>query len=255
MHNLVFSLNNLDCIGKKPVWEIIDTGIKSARENMELDAKFLEELDPNGSPILHFYGWEKQSGTYGYFLNPNQFLDLKMCQSEGIELARRPTGGGIIFHFSDLAFSVLIPASHPEFSSNTLENYNFINNGVKRALQIFFKNANIPFLLPEEPIPFNEKCRHFCMAKPTKYDVMIGGRKIAGAAQRKQKQGYLHQGTIAIGLPKQTFIDSILLPETKVFEAMQQNTFSILGTDWAPSDLTRVRAELRNLLTYSFTGE
>ena len=106
----------------------------------------------------------------------------------------------------------------------------------------------VPSLLPKDPLPLDESSRHFCMAKPTIYDVMIGGRKIAGAAQRKRKQGYLHQGSIAIALPKEIFLQDILLPDTQVLEAMRLNTFSILGSDYTPSDLKDVRQTLRCFL-------
>ena len=40
------------------------------------------------------------------------------------------------------------------------------------------------------------------MAKPTQYDIVYKGKKIAGAAQRKKTQGYLHQGTISLAAPQ-----------------------------------------------------
>ena len=77
---------------------------------------------------------------------------------------------------------------------------------------------------------------------------MLQGKKIAGAAQRRRKQGYLHQGSIAIALPQKSFLQDVLLPGTQVLEAMYQNTFSILGTDYTFSDLQEVRQQLRKLL-------
>lgn len=228
------------------MWKILDTGISSAQKNMEIDRNLLEKMKPGNVPILHFYDWEGDAATYGYFLDPGKFLDLETASKVGLSLARRPTGGGIVFHVSDLAFSVLVPADHPYFSLNTLDNYNFINSAVKRGVKIFLENE--PSLLPEEPIPLDEDCRHFCMAKPTIYDVMLEGRKVAGAAQRRRKQGYLHQGSIAIALPRGDFLNSVLLPNTQVQEAMLSNTFSILGQGWTQNDLTQVRETLKHQL-------
>lgn len=219
---------------------------------MAIDADLLENLSPDGSPILHFYDWEGDSATYGYFLNPASLLDLEEVEQQGLHLARRPTGGGVVFHVCDLAFSALVPAHFSSFSTNTLDNYNFINSAVKKAVKNFLQIPQNPILLPEEPVPLDEDCRHFCMAKPTQYDVMLEGRKIAGAAQRKRKQGYLHQGSIAIALPKEEFLNSILLPGTQVKEAMLQNTFSILGRDWTPADLQEVRHALKHRLQEEF---
>lgn len=235
------------------MWKILDTGIHSAKENMALDTALLENLSPNDDPILHFYGWEGDSATYGHFLKPSTLLNMSAAHSRGIALARRPTGGGMVFHLCDLAFSALVPTNCPYFSFNTLHNYNFINSMVKKAVKNFLQKEGLLSLLPEEPIPLDDNCRHFCMAKPTKYDVMLQGRKIAGAAQRKRKQGYLHQGSIAIALPKEDFLNAILLPNTKVKEAMFQNTYSILGRDWTSSDVEEVREKLKLQLQKEFT--
>lgn len=220
---------------------------------MDLDSKLLEEMQPDDAPTLHLYQWERGSGTYGHFIKPSHYLDLDKAQKRGFDLAKRPTGGGIVFHICDLAFSALVPAGFSKFSLNTLDNYNFINNGVKKAVKNFFKVSKTPSLLPDEKAPLDESSKHFCMAKPTIYDVMIGERKIAGAAQRRRRQGYLHQGSIAIALPEESFLEEILLPGTKVLEAMRQNTFSILGSDYTSSDLQDVRHQLRHHLKICLT--
>lgn len=234
-------------------WKILDTGRARAQENMAIDAKLLEEMKPDDAPILHLYEWEGDAATYGHFLDPKKFLDLDRAKALGLSLARRPTGGGIIFHVSDLAFSVLVPANFPHYSTNTLDNYDFINSAVKRAVNNLFENTGNLSLLPEEPTPLDESSRHFCMAKPTIYDVMLGNRKIAGAAQRRRKQGYLHQGSISIALPKESFLSQVLLTGTQVKEAMEANTFSILGNEWTKEDLEEVRNKLKQQLQKELT--
>jgi len=233
------------------MWKILDTGIAMAKRNMEIDRDLLEKMHPDDPPILHFYDWEGDAATHGHFLDPGKLIDLKAAEKLGLSLARRPTGGGMVFHVSDLAFSVLIPANYPQFSLNTLDNYDFINSAVKSGVNTFFETE--PSLLPSEPAPLDENCRHFCYAKPTVYDVMLDGRKIAGAAQRRRKQGYLHQGSIAIALPKENFLNSILLPGTQVKEAMLATTFSILGEEWTQNDLIEVRELLKRQLQKEFT--
>ncbi|MCP5505298.1 MAG: hypothetical protein H7A38_00245 [Chlamydiales bacterium] len=234
-------------------WKILETGRASAQENMALDAKLLEEMKPDDAPILHLYEWEGDAATYGHFLDPKKFLDLEQAKALGLSLARRPTGGGIIFHVSDLAFSVLVPANFPHYSTNTLDNYDFINSAVKRAVNNLFEKAEDLSLLPQEPTPIDESSRHFCMAKPTIYDVMLGSRKIAGAAQRRRRQGYLHQGSISIALPKESFLSQVLLTGTQVKEAMEANTFSILGEEWTKNDLEEVRQQLKQQLQKELT--
>lgn len=220
-------------------WLVIDSGKKLAYENMAKDANLLLNL---GAPTLHLYDWEKDAATYGHFIDPKKFFKL-----ETIELAKRPTGGGIVFHIADFAFSVLIPASHPAFSINPLENYLFINRQVSSIIETMF-GEKID-LLPEE----DSLREAFCMAKPTKYDLMLHGRKVGGAAQRKTKQGYLHQGSILLGQLKDDFLEKILLDETLI-EKMKDNSLPLLGNDWTKSQLIDARQQLKVLFKKVFAN-
>lgn len=236
------------------MWKIVETEPDLAEKNMELDRNFLKSIEKEGRPILHFYGWSKKSLTYGHFLNPSQFLNLDEVKRRGVSLARRPTGGGIIFHVSDLAFSVLLPASSPDFSKNTLSNYHFVNSAVKEAVSAFLKEeGRFLDLLANEKAPLDLSCSSFCMAKPTKYDVMLGGKKVAGAAQRQTKGGFLHQGSISIALPDTAFLSAVLLKGTKVLKAMDQNTFCLLQSPYSEGELKMVRNALKKQLMIYLT--
>lgn len=228
-------------------WNIIDTGKQSARANMEFDAQLLSTLDQHSLPILHFYQWEGDCATYGHFVNPADFLDLGVAKQKGLQLAKRSTGGGIVFHLWDLAFSILIPKDHPYFCENTLDNYAFVNNAVLAAVSSFLEER--PQLTPCNARALDPSCTRFCMAQPTKYDVVLQGRKIAGAAQRKTSKGFLHQGTIALQMPPEEYLREVLLPNTKVLEAIQAHTFPLLRAD---EDLHEERENLRQLLEKQF---
>src|SRR4029079_7573256 len=174
--------------------------------------------------------WETDSATYGYFTQPSQFLDLERAARKNLCLARRPTGGGMIFHVWDMAFSVVVGAHLSEYSINTLENYAFVNNAVLGAVQEFLQRANVLSLIEEDGEGLDRACQHFCMAKSTKYDVLWEGKKVAGSAQRKTKKGFLHQGSISLLLPPQEYLSDILLPGTAVAAAMQKVTCPLLGS-------------------------
>lgn len=231
-------------------WEILDTGIASAETNMRIDAALLEGLASKPRPVLHFYEWQRKSVTFGYFLKPEEFLCLEEVEKLSLELAKRPTGGGIVFHLWDMAFSVLVPSNAPFFSENTLENYAFVNkvvlSSVKEFLQVNWT------LIPEDSPAFDLSCERFCMARPTKYDLTHEGRKVAGAAQRKRKQGYLHQGTIALTLPDNQILERVLKPGSRVFEAMQAHTFPLLGIDATEQEIKDAKQTLRQLLQKQF---
>src|SRR5581483_3463919 len=226
-------------------WEILDTGKQSAEENMRFDAELLEKAERFTKPVLHLYEWEGDCATYGYFIDPAKLLNLDKAKEKSLSLARRPTGGGIIFHIWDMAFSVMVPAQCPEFSTSTLDNYAFVNNAVLAAIKDFLKDQPPLFLTSIDFSPWDSDCAHFCMAKPTKYDVMWEGKKVAGAAQKKTKKGFLHQGTIALIMPPPDYLSLILRQGTQVGEAMQAHTCPILGQTASFDQVSLAKKNLR----------
>jgi lipoate-protein ligase A len=196
---------------------------------MEWDAKYLEEMDPKAPSCLHFYEWERLSISYGHFLDPKKFLDLQKMEEMGIDLARRPTGGGITFHLWDFAFSLFVGAEDPAFSQEPLENYRRVNRAVLSVAEAFLqKECN---LQQEEKGDSSAIAKNFCMAHFTKYDVVIQGKKVAGAAQRKTKRGFLHQGTIFLTPPDPILLKKILLPESQILSSMTSGMISLFDVE------------------------
>lgn len=230
------------------VWSLIERDAATAASNMEYDAELLRKLDPEGAAILHLYEWARPSLTYGFFARPEQLLNLDAVERHGFDLARRPTGGGVVFHAWDLAFSVLIPAESHLYSQNTLDNYELINRVVFAVVREFIGTGALMHLTPCDGTMKDPQQAFFCMARPTKYDLVVGERKIAGAAQRKMKQGFLHQGTIALQFPDVNLLDD-MLPSKEVRDAMRQTTFPLLSEN---QSLEEGRGHLRELLKNHF---
>lgn len=226
-------------------WQLIDSGKLPAQKIMEKDAELLQSMQAYPRPVLHFYDWLGKSLTYGYFTKPEELLDLQAAEEFELKMARRPTGGGVIFHLTDLAFSILIPASHPHFSLNSLENYAYINSIISKAIERYTLGTISPHLWKKDDKL--DGCAHFCMAKPTQYDLVVDGRKVGGAAQRKTKWGYLHQGSISLALPPWVLLRKVIR-DKDVFEYMQKNTFALLGEQTGIEDLLKAREEIREVM-------
>ncbi|MBN2478823.1 MAG: lipoate--protein ligase family protein [Parachlamydiales bacterium] len=190
---------------------------------MLIDQNLLDNL--SNDPILHFYDWEETSLTYGYFIDIEKFLDLKKAKEKKLSIAKRPTGGGIVFHIWDIAFSFLMPKNNKNFFLDPLKNYQFVNEITLSSIKNFFLNDSE--LLKEEKV--NEDINFFdsfCMAKPTKYDIVYKGKKILGAAQRRKKLGYLHQASICLVEPDITYLEEVLL-EKNIAKAIKNSSFAI----------------------------
>lgn len=225
-------------------WKVLNTGPNTAAQNMALDQQLLNELATEQCGILHFYDWSAPSATFGYFVDPFKFLNKEAVSHLALQLARRPTGGGILFHLWDWAFSMLIPSNYPVFSVNTMDNYRFVNQIISETIREFSGGGLCPELLIDDGIPLDDSCRNFCMAKPTQYDVMIQGRKVGGGAQRRTRHGLLHQGTISLVSPSFEYLEKILLPKTQVIEAMKSNTCVLLQGSHTQQQILESKKEL-----------
>jgi lipoate---protein ligase len=222
-------------------WDIVRTGPAPAEQIMARDAQLLADMELRPRPILHLYEWQGPSATYGHFVQLDQHIDLEAARQERVNFAQRPTGGGIVFHLTDLAFSLLLPSTDPAYSTTPLDNYGFVNAIVAQAVAQFIGGQESLSLLPtlEEP----EGPAGFCMARPTRYDVMWEGKKIGGAAQRRTRHGYLHQGTIAIAPAPQPLLER-LLRSSEVARQMARWSPSLLPEEWGPHQLQQARLEL-----------
>ncbi|WP_213318489.1 lipoyl protein ligase domain-containing protein [Chlamydiifrater volucris] len=229
--------------------KIFDSGSSSSKENMSIDARLLHSLE--GTKILlHLYSWKHLLPvTCGYFVNPEDVFISKAFSL--IDLAKRPTGGGVVFHDADFAFSLLVSASHPLFSENVLDNYRVVNTLVVKSIQRAFGLSGD---LSMQGSGESRKNMNFCMAKISRYDVIFQGQKIGGAAQRTTSRGFLHQGTVFLSGRCREFYQALLKEDVLdfIWGRVQESSFYFLGNDKQGSLLEEARRSLRDAFIYEF---
>ena len=166
-----------------------DTTARSAAANMAIDEALLEAAKV---PSIRFYQWETSALSFGYF---GKFVDVVDYASER-DLVRRWTGGGIVFHGEDLTYSIVVPASDPIFAESSMSLYEKIHRALADALAERGQRATVAAIGDRgagvSDVGYNEHC----FANPVRADVMLNGRKVAGAAQRRTRASLLHQGSI-----------------------------------------------------------
>ena len=150
--------------------------------NMAIDEVLLTKARP---PILRFYRWNAPSLSFGYFV---RFAEAREMAGNR-DVVRRWTGGGIVPHGEDLTYSIMIGAQDGTFALPS----NIIYQRVHSMLGDALRENGIAAVLTETKAP---KISDACFANPVVSDLIEGGRKIAGAAQRKTRRGLLHQGSI-----------------------------------------------------------
>jgi lipoate-protein ligase A len=170
-----------------------DAAPRMAAMNMALDEALLERAT---RASIRFYQWDHLALSFGYF---GKYIDVAEYAVQR-DSVRRWTGGGIVFHGDDLTYSVVIPASAEFFLESATSIYAAIHAALRNVLVASGKRAELAegrdaaLRLPrtaQRAVPTNA-----CFARPVLADVMVNGRKVAGAAQRRTRRGLLQQGSI-----------------------------------------------------------
>ncbi|MHB1676117.1 MAG: lipoate--protein ligase family protein [Sulfuriferula sp.] len=83
--------------GIKPIWRLLDTGERTAAENIALNQALLASRQQDlSSSTLRFLEFEP-SALLGFHQSAAQELNLEYCRDNGIAVQRRITGGGALY--------------------------------------------------------------------------------------------------------------------------------------------------------------
>jgi lipoate-protein ligase A len=166
-------------------WKLLRTGLGEASWNMALDEALLEHCGAIGTPVLRLYGWKEKAATFGY----SQHYREVEGWTELRPLIRRPTGGGLVPHDADWTYSLVFPPNDGWYALRAEESYRRVHDWVTGS----FRRLKVAAELSEccdKPVLGR------CFVGAEKFDVLAGGKKIAGAAQKRNKFGLLVQGSI-----------------------------------------------------------
>lgn len=179
----------------KETWLFWDDIEYPPQKNMDIDAELLQNAsDLGGVPLIRFYGWDRPSVTIGYVQKEEIVPDRKKYT-----VVRRPTGGGVVYHDRDFTYTIVVPAEHWIANLDRVESYRVFHKAVVRAFATF----GLKGLLVDTEQAKADRATMQCFVTPTKYDVLCelpNGKsaKFAGSAQRRTKNGILHQGSIIL---------------------------------------------------------
>src|SRR2546425_306396 len=166
-------------------WHLLNSGPGAADFNMAFDEALLEFAVSFGKPVLRFYGWTERAASFGYFQHYAEAERLTLLRP----LVRRPTGGGLVPHDADWTYSLVCPPAHWWYAFRAKESYRDVHEWIHAA----FAKLNVPTGL--SPC-CRKELRGQCFVGAEQFDVLWQGRKIAGAAQRRNRQGLLIQGSL-----------------------------------------------------------
>jgi len=152
---------------------------------MAMDESLLEAMPRLQKPVLRFYGWTDGAASFGYFQKFSEIERATLLRP----LIRRPTGGGLVPHDADWTYSLAFPTNHEWYATSAIESYRRVHEWIAAAF------AELKIATELAPC-----CRKSapgqCFVGYEKFDVLWQGKKIAGAAQRRNKLGLLIQGSV-----------------------------------------------------------
>ncbi|MCS7063841.1 MAG: hypothetical protein NZM04_07355 [Methylacidiphilales bacterium] len=174
----------------RPLFRLIIEEERPKGWNMAADQALLE-CSPH--PVLRVYSWSPDSQgrrpiSIGY-QDPWQIVPHHRSY------VRRLTGGGLVDHENDFTYSVIIPQRHLEsLQISVAESYRSFHQILSDALAEIkihtILNTSHPTSTSAIPLP--------CFISPVPHDLLHPStrQKIAGAAQRRNRFGLLHQGSV-----------------------------------------------------------
>jgi lipoate-protein ligase A len=216
-------------------WWLLESGNSDCAANMALDEALLEGMPRLQRPVLRFYGWTQAAASFGYFQKYGEVERLTPLRP----LVRRPTGGGIVPHDCDWTYSVVLPATHEWYAISAKESYRRVHEWVRAAFEIIGVRSELaPEARKEQPGQ--------CFAGFEQSDLLRLGRKIAGAAQRRRRDGLLIQGSVQSG---ESSVTRSEWEAAMCQEGERQRGRQFVA--WTPDGPTRTRVEQLAAAKYS----
>jgi lipoyltransferase/lipoate-protein ligase len=182
-------------------WRLLKLKTCNGYENMAIDEAILtariKDLVPN---TLRLYRWKPSAVSIGRFQNIENEVQLGNCRKQGVDVVRRITGGGTVYHDceDEITYSV-IASKHDLGTSDIAATYAILYDGLAEALRTLGVAAD-----------FNEGNAKTCP------NLTVNGQKVSGSAQTHKVGVVLQHGTLLLDID---------------FEKM----FSLLRVPWAKS--------------------
>ena len=117
------------------------------------EAIFITTKEKNLSPTLRFYRWRPSVVSIGYAQNVGEEVNLKECKRLKMDVVRRYTGGGAIFHDDELTYSFISKTDGYQHFDDLLASYKQVCWGIIKGLSelgisVKFREELYPHLNP-----------------------------------------------------------------------------------------------------------
>ncbi len=158
-------------------WRLLPLRIDDAFTSMAIDEALLKLNAEDKSPnTIRFWRWFPSTVSIGCFQSLEREVDLEVAKKYGVDVVRRITGGGAVFHDYDGELTYGVVCKQGDVPDDIIESYRLICGGLVRGLERLGLQAEF---------------------KPVN-DVQVNEKKISGSAQTRRWGSVLQHGTILI---------------------------------------------------------
>jgi lipoate---protein ligase len=125
-------------------WRLLPLETDNAAMNMAIDEAILNaRITGQVSNTLRFYRWQPSAVSIGKNQNPENELYLDSCKRLGVDLVRRISGGGTVYHDFDGEVTYCVIGKSSDFGSGDITGvYVLIYRAVTDALRLLGLTAD-----------------------------------------------------------------------------------------------------------------
>ncbi len=181
-------------------WRLLKLETHNAFMNMAIDETIvrarIENLVPN---TLRFYRWKPSAVSIGKFQKIENEVQIDNCRKRGVDVVRRITGGGTVYHDAENEITYSVVASKEDLAAKDITAvYAKIYAGLAEAVKILGLTVD-----------FNEGNIKSCP------NLTVNGKKISGSAQSHKGEVVLQHGTLLIDVDLEKMFTFLRAPRTK----------------------------------------
>jgi lipoate---protein ligase len=178
-------------------WRLLRLEVNDAFTNMAIDEAIVNARIADSIPnTLRLYRWNPSAVSIGRFQDITIEAHVNNCREKGIDIVRRITGGGTVYHDSQKEITYSVVARERDFGTiDVIQAYNKICSGIIEGAKILGVNASFS---PGDP----RNC-------PT---VSINEKKISGSAQYHKSGVLLQHGTFLLDVDLESMFTLLRVP-------------------------------------------
>ncbi len=161
--------------------------------NMVIDTWLWATHTHTRPPVLRFYRWQRPTVSLGVHQQPETVVDPTRCRRFGVDIVRRPTGGGAVLHDAEITYSVIATPTQLGVRK-PLDAYARIATALLEGLA-HYPIVGATLVRPATPVG---RVDGFCFAQRAHYEIAVHGAKLIGSAQRWGRHALLQHGSILL---------------------------------------------------------